>query len=230
MATKLTSGKSSPSLKQVDPDQHVDRTVPQFPQDFDAVEGFDVRVNVPAFDAQPVQVLREFLCHAFGQGGDQHTFVFSQGFPNLHNKVVHLVVARPDFNGRVEESSGSNDLLDHHPFSALELKVGRGGADINGLVDDAVELLLVGQRAVVQGRRQSESVVDERDFAGTVPAKHGPNLWHRHVTLVDDHQEVLGEVVQQTERPFTGLSSVEIPGVILNAGTEPNFPLIISKS
>ena len=179
-------------------------------------------MNVTALDAQSIQVFREFLSHAFGQRRDQDPFVFSQGFPNFYDEVVHLMVARPDFNGGVKESCRPNDLLDHDSFGTLQLKIGRGGADVDGLVDDAVEFVM-GERTVVQSRRESETVVNQRDLPRPVATKHGSNLWHRHVALVNDHQEILGEVVEQAKRPFSWLSSVEIPGIILNPRVKPDF-------
>ena len=38
------------------------------------------------------------------------------------------------------------------------------------------------------------------------------------MALVYYRQEVLGEIVKQTERPHSGLTAVEIPAVVFNAG------------
>ncbi len=49
---------------------------------------------------------------------------------------------------------------------------------------------------------------------------HGADLRHRHVRLVDHHQEVLGEVVDQRGRRRPLRPAVDVPGVVLDAGAE----------
>ena len=61
---------------------------------------------------------------------------------------------------------------------------------------DALQEFVPRQRPVVQGGGQAEPVFDERALAGGVALEHGPDLGDRHVGLVDDQEEVLGEVVE----------------------------------
>ena len=70
---------------------------------------------------------------------------------------------------------GTNDLLHHHTFRTLELKIRRRGADVDGLLDNAVKLVMC-QGAVVKGRGQSESVVDEGDLFERSPPNMAP-IW-----------------------------------------------------
>ena len=173
-------------------------------------------MNVSGFDAEAVEVLGEFLSHALGQCGDQHAFLVGDGFPDFHHQVVHLVVARFHLDWRVEKACGANHLLDNDALGPFQFVVRGGGADIDGLVHNAVELV-VGQRAVVQRRGQAEAVVDQSHFPRAVSAKHGADLRHRDVALVNHDQEVFREVIQQAEGAFPWLAAVEIPGVVLNA-------------
>ena len=76
-------------------------------------------------------------------------------------------------------------------------------------MDKAVELLEA-QRPVVEGGRKAEAVLHEVGLAGTVAAVHGGNLRYAHVALVDDHQIILGEEVQQTVRTLPRLPAVKI--------------------
>ena len=66
-------------------------------------------------------------------------------------------------------------------------------------------------------------MVDQVDLARTVPAKHGADLGNGDVAFVHHQQEVLGEVVKQTKRPFPRLPAVEVPGVVLDARAEAEF-------
>ena len=56
-----------------------------------------------------------------------------------------------------------------------------------------------------------------------VASVHSPHLRQGHVALVYESNEVLGEIIQQAERPFTLLAAVEITGVILDSGAIPHL-------
>ena len=110
---------------------------------------------------------------------------------------------------RVEQPRRTDELFDDDAFSFLQLIVGRGGRHVDDLMDKAVELLEA-QRPVVEGGRKPEAVLHEVGLAGTVAAVHGGNLRYAHVALVDDHQIILGEEVQQTVRTLPRLPAVKI--------------------
>ena len=61
-------------------------------------------------------------------------------------------------------------------------------------------------------------------LARHVPFVHGTDLRHGHVRLVDDEQEVLGEVVEQGVRRGAGLASVDVPRVVLDPGAAADLP------
>ena len=75
-------------------------------------------------------------------------------------------------------------------------------------------------RAVVQRARQPEAVVDERLLARAVALVHAADLRHGLVGLVDEADEVLGEVVDQAVRPLARLAAVEDPRVVLDPRAE----------
>ena len=82
------------------------------------------------------------------------------------------------------------------------------------------EELLEALRAVVQRAGQAKAVVDERLLARAVAFVHAADLRHGLVGLVDEADEVLGEVVDQAVRPLAGLAFVEDPRVVLDARAE----------
>ena len=53
---------------------------------------------------------------------------------------------------------------------------------------------------------------------------HPPELGHRHVGLVDHHQEVRGKVIQEGPGGFAGSTAVEVPGVVLDPRAPPELP------
>ena len=67
---------------------------------------------------------------------------------------------------------------------------------------------------------QPEAVVDQRLLARAVALVHAADLRHGLVGLVDEADEVLGEVVDQAVRPVAGHAAVEDARVVLDAVAE----------
>ena len=82
------------------------------------------------------------------------------------------------------------------PFVTTQLvRPGRGG-NVNNLIRPPLELL-EGEGTVVPGRGEAESVIHEVLLPGPVPLSHGPQLRQRRVALVDDNEEIFGEIVEE---------------------------------
>ena len=94
---------------------------------------------------------------------------------------------------------GPDHLLDELAAGLAELVGPRRRRQVHRLPDPVGELL-PGQRPVVDRRRQPEPEVDQVALAGHVALVHAADLRHGDVRLVDDHQEVFGEVVEQRGR------------------------------
>ena len=68
-------------------------------------------------------------------------------------------------------------------------------------------------------RGQAEAVVDQHLLAGAVAVVHAAHLGQRHVRLVDEQQEVVGEVVEQRPgRARPGPGAARWRRVVLDAG------------
>ena len=83
-----------------------------------------------------------------------------------------------------------------------------------------VQELVEAQRPVVERRRQPEAEVDERLLARAVALVHAADLRHGLVRLVDEDDEVLGEVVEQRERVRSRRPALEDPRVVLDPVAE----------
>ena len=116
---------------------------------------------------------------------------------------------------RVDEPGRAHDLLDHLLGHPQLVRAGRRRHE-HALVDP-LEDLLERQRAVVARRRQPEAVVDEHVLAAAVALVLAVQLRHRLVALVDDEQEVVGEVVEQRERRLAEVAAVDVHRVVLDA-------------
>ncbi len=175
-------------------------------------------MDVPAADAHLLEIAGQLLGHPLGERRDQYPLVALGPEFDLADQVVDLVGRGPNLDLRIQQPCGPNHLFDHHPLRLVELVVGRRGAHVDRLRHQRLELLEL-QRAVVDGRRKTEPVLHEVLFPGVVAAVHGPDLRDGDMALVDNHQKILREVVQQAERTGSGQSAVEVARVVLDAGT-----------
>ena len=101
----------------------------------------------------------------------------------------------------------------------MQFVIGRRSAHIHNLILQSFPFV-ERKRTVIHGARQTESVIDEVHLARSVAAIHGSNLRNGHVAFVDDHEVIFREIIEQTERPLSRLTSVEVTRVILNARAE----------
>ena len=120
-------GQVESFAQKIDADQYVELAFAQIAQNFDPLERFDFRVHVAALHADFAVVLGEIFGHALGEGGYQHAFAFLDARADLVQQVVDLAFHRADFDWRIDQSGGADDLLDDDSggFSQL-VRAGRG--------------------------------------------------------------------------------------------------------
>ena len=92
-----------------------------------------------------------------------------------------------------------------------------GVADTKTTCGTLLDELVEPQRPVVEGRGQAEAVLDEHDLAAAVALVHAVQLGDGDVRLVDEHQEVVGEEVEQRVRRLAGLATGQDARVVLDA-------------
>ncbi len=194
-------GQVQALAEEVDADQGVELALAQVAEDVDPVERLDLRMKVTNAQAELVVVAGQVLGHLFCQRRDEDALVPGGPGPDLGHEVVDLAADGPDLELRVGQPRRADDLFDHPAGRSLQLVDPRRRRDVEGLTDAALELVEV-ERAVVEGRGQSEAVVDEGQLARAVARVHPADLGHGDVGLVDDGQEILGEVVEQGEGRF----------------------------
>ena len=194
-------GQVEALAEQVDADEDVELAHPQLAQQLHPAQGVDVGVEVADPDALVEQVVGEVLGHLLGQRRDEDPLVAPGAQRDLVDEVVDLALGRLEHDLGVDQAGRPDDLLDRRPGRCgLGQLVGTGRRrQVEGLADP-VEELLPHQRAVVHRARQPEAVVDEHPLAGHVALVHRADLRHGLVRLVDDEQEVVGEVVDEAVR------------------------------
>ncbi|MCH8981834.1 hypothetical protein IH922_07430, partial [candidate division KSB1 bacterium] len=58
-----------------------------------------------------LQIVGEIFRHSLGEGGDQNPLTTSGPGAYLAQQIVDLALDRPDFDYRVDQSRGPNDLF-----------------------------------------------------------------------------------------------------------------------
>jgi len=137
-------------------------------------------------------------------------------------KVVDLVAGLAHLDLRVDDARRPDDLLDDaRGVATLELpRCRRNEHELVGDPQELVERL----RPVVERAGQAEPVVHQGLLARAVALVHPADLRHGLVGLVDEADEVVGEVVDQAVGPVARVAPVEDPRVVLDPRTEPDLP------
>ena len=166
-------------------------------------------MHIGSADIEPLEVVAQFLGHAFGQRGHQGAFATLDAQLYLLNEVIDLSLRRTHDDLRVEQAGGADELFGDDTLALVEFVIGGCGAHVDGLMGQFLKFLKP-QGPVIQCSLQTEAVVHQIGLARLVSAIHGADLRHSHVALVDNGEEIVGEVVQQAEWTHAGPTSVKI--------------------
>src|SRR6266550_574440 len=79
------------------------------------------------------------------------------------------------------------------------------------------------QWPVVERARQPESIIDQRELARSIAVEHPTDLRKCDMRLVHDHEEILGEIIEQARRPLALPALGQMPRIVLDAGTGANL-------
>ncbi len=131
-------------------------------------------------------------------------------------QVVNLSLDRANFDGRIDQAGRPDDLLDDHSRRFRQLIRPRRRRDIDRLVHAMLEFF-ERKRTIVERRRQTEAVLDQRLLARAVAVIHAMQLRHGLMRLVDEHQIVARKVIQQSRRRLARKPSGKMPRVVFNA-------------
>ena len=133
---------------------------------------------------------------------------------DLVHQVVDLVLRLAHVDLGVDDAGRADDLLDH-PTRLGALEGPRRGRDHDQL-RHAFEELVELKRPVVDRGGQAEAVVDQGLLARAVALVHAADLRDRLVGLVDEDDEVVGEIVDQRVRRAALRTAIEDARVVLD--------------
>ena len=225
IADQRDLGQVEALAQQVDADQHVVLAEPQVADDLDPLERVDLGVQVADPEAVLEQVLGQVLGHLLGQGRDQDALVASRRGrrTSFIRSSIWFLVSRTS-------TSGSTIPVGRTICSTIRVDSARSHGpgrrrDQHQLVDPVEELVEL-ERPVVDRRGQAEAEVDQRLLARAVALVHAADLRDRLVGLVDEADEVVGEVVDQRVRRAARRAAVEDPRVVLDPEAEAELRII----
>ena len=78
---------------------------------------------------------------------------------------------------------------------------------------------LEGERTVVEGGRQSETIFHQVLLSGSIATIHRPDLRNAHMALIYHQKEIFREEIEQTVWPLSFMSAIEISRIVLDART-----------
>ena len=161
-------------------------------------------MHIADADALFVEILGQVFGHAFGQGGDQHAEPKGCDLADLVQKVVNLHLDWADFDLRVDQTGGADDLFGKDAAGLFQLPFrGRGGNE-NRLRTHRVPFFEF-QGAVVHARGQAEPMFGQRHLAAEVAFVHAADLRHRDVGFIGKDDGSVGDKLKQGGRRFARL-------------------------
>ena len=167
------------------------------------------------------KVICQIFGHFLGQRRDQDALMPLDASVYLAQKVSHLPLYGAHRDERIQQTSGPDDLLGHLG-AVLPLVLAGGGRDKYHLVELGFHFLEL-EGAVVKGRRQAETVLHQRLFAGVVATVHGPHLRQGDMALVYEEQEVVREIVKQSRGHTARRTARQNGRIVLDALADTHF-------
>ena len=80
-----------------------------------------------------IQILGQILGHTLGQGSDQNPLILFGSQADLGEHIIHLGSHRTHLYNRIQQTCGTNNLLDHLSGRLFQLIVGRRSRHKDGL-------------------------------------------------------------------------------------------------
>ena len=98
--------------QQIDADENVELGGAQAAQDLHALDRIDVAVQVAHLQADVAQVIGQVFRGALGQRGDEHALLLLDALAAELDRLVDLILQRPERDLRIEQAGRPDDLLD----------------------------------------------------------------------------------------------------------------------
>jgi hypothetical protein len=111
-ADEADLGQIEAFAEEIDADEHIAVARAQAAQDFDALDGVDVAVQVADFEVEIAQVVGQVLRRALRERGDEHALALFDALAAQLDGFVDLAFERLDGDDGIEQAGRADDLLD----------------------------------------------------------------------------------------------------------------------
>src|SRR5262249_51194556 len=112
-ADKRNLGKIEPFAKQIDSDENVEIRCAQCAQNFHALNGVDVAMQITYLQSDIAQIVSEIFCRSLGERRHKNALAFFYALTTQLNRLVDLILELLHRDLWIEESGRPNDLLDY---------------------------------------------------------------------------------------------------------------------
>ena len=178
-------------------------------------------MHIADSDTEAIQILGQHLCHSLCKRRYEHSEALGGCGSDLAYEVIHLTLYGLYCYHWVNQACRSDYLLSNRLATRQFIFRGRS-AYAYQLVYPLLKLIKL-QRSVIPCRLKSKAVFDKYVFSRLIAKVHTSNLWYRNVGFVYKHQIILGKIIEQCKRRLTGLPSVKVSRIILDALTVANL-------
>ena len=111
--------------QQVDADEHVEFAFAERAQNFDALDGVNLAVEILDVDADAAQVIRQFLGSALGQRRDEHALLRVGAFAAFLDEIVNLAFERLERDLGVNQAGRAHDEFHDSQLLSVAADVSR---------------------------------------------------------------------------------------------------------
>ena len=196
-------GNVEPFAQQVDANEDIINAEPQVADQLDPLKRLNVAVHVADTKPGLMHEFSQILSHPLGQRGDERAVSFACDLAAFVDAILHLIFGRANFDGRVNQAGGADDLFGEYALHPLHFPITRRCADIGRLRAHRIPFVET-KRAVVDAAWQAKAIFGEREFAAVITPRHAVDLADADMAFINEEQRIFGEIFKQCRWRFTG--------------------------
>ena len=179
-------------------------------------------MQIPHPDAQFTHIVRQIFRHALRKGSNQDLVLLRDFLIDLAHQIINLSFYRAHLDLRIQKAGRSDHLLCTKQFMLLFVLSRRRRYE-HYLIDLTLKLIKA-ERTVVHRRRQTESIFHKRPFSRLVAMIHTTDLRYCLMRLINHHNKIIREIVNQCVRRLSRFQPGQMSGIILDSRTEACLP------
>ena len=204
--------------EKVDPDKHIKYIQTHIADNLCTFQCIHIRMQIFHPDAHFSHIIRKILCHTLCQCCNKNFIFLGDLFVDLADQIIDLSLDRTYRHLRIKKSCRPDHLLCPQEFVFFLIRSRRSRYK-QDLINLTLKFFKI-QGTVILRRRQTEPVIHQRTLSRLVAVVHASDLRDRLVGLVDHHNEVIWEIIDQGIRRLPRRKPCQMTGIILDSRAE----------